>query len=156
MTSDESFRETLRIAASRVEGLQKKPHPGYPPPPPDPTPEQMRPGQPEFERVEGGSDAVLLCPGCGGDYLHHDRVEVFERKEDAETGLRVVVSAETVQADSDISANPSWRRHGFVIHFFCEHCQGWSSLSFAQHKGQTIVWGQREKAPDGGMRRKGL
>ena len=83
--------------------------------------------------------AVLLCPKCGFEYLHHDKVEVFDRIEDATTGLHVTVMSEPsrVNVDESIVGNPSSRRHGVRIEFWCEGCSERSALTLAQHKGVT-------------------
>ena len=38
--------------------------------------------EPAFEQYVDGSGELLECPACGDNYLHHERVEVFEREED--------------------------------------------------------------------------
>ena len=91
----------------------------------------------------------LECPICHQETgLHHDRVEVFERKEDALRGLHVdVTSHETlsrldppaVTTDENMEGNPSSRRNGVAIYFWCEHCSKESKLTIAQSKGTTIV-----------------
>jgi hypothetical protein len=87
---------------------------------------------------------VLRCPFCEGDYLHHVRVEVFERSEDEPNGLHVSIAGKTARIDSDLAGNPSSRRHGLKIYFRCEMCARTSVLSLAQHKGQTHL-----EAPNG-------
>ena len=47
--------------------------------------------EPKFNPPVNGYDAELLCPKCRSEYLHHYRTEVFERKEDAQKGLHVIV-----------------------------------------------------------------
>ena len=97
-----------------------------------------------------GDSANLPCPRCGSDYLHHRGVTAFDRSEDAETVLRTSVGvgktsvALVPQADS---GNPSVRRDGLVIQFWCEHCNGGDDgdstieLTLAQHRGATeIAW----------------
>ncbi len=86
-----------------------------------------------------GNGPELLCPNCGSNYMHHDKVEVCERTEDATTGLRVVVEEGRVTTDSNLAGNPSSRRHGLVIHFSCEGCHARSAIEIAQHKGNTEV-----------------
>ena len=73
------------------------------------------------------------------NYMHHDRVEVFERSEDAQNGLHFSVSGSKATVDTSLDGNPSMRRDGISITFWCEGCHGISSLSFAQHKGVTLV-----------------
>ena len=82
--------------------------------------------------------AELVCPSCGGSLLHHDRVDVFERVEDAASGLRVSVANDSVLTDTAMGGNPSSRRHGVSIRFWCETCAAISALSIAQHKGSTL------------------
>ena len=94
--------------------------------------------------------ANLLCPRCGNSYLHHRGVVAYDRSEDAETVLKtsVEVGKTTVQlvAQAD-SGNPSSRRDGLVIQFWCENCGGGDDgssvieLTVAQHKGETeVAW----------------
>jgi len=94
--------------------------------------------------------ANLLCPRCGNSYLHHRGVVTYDRSEDAETVLRtsVGVGKTTVQLIAQAgSGNPSSRRDGLVIQFWCEHCGGGDDgssvieLTVAQHKGETeLAW----------------
>jgi hypothetical protein len=95
--------------------------------------------QPKFNPPQGGSPAVLLCPNCGFDYLHHYRVEVFERKEDEEKGVHVLVEQGKAVIDQNLSGNPSSRRDGLRIQFACEGCSARPVLTIAQHKGNTHV-----------------
>lgn len=100
---------------------------------------------------------LLCCPACSGDYLHHFRVDNYMRKEDDQIGTHLASGdlspkikinppeeglqddLENVSMDKDMSENPSFRRHGLIISFFCECCGKISKLKIAQHKGQTIV-----------------
>jgi len=91
-----------------------------------------------------GNCAVLRCPRCRGDFdhLHQGRVEVFERREDAERVCRTTVDRKTTDLDylpNDESGNPSSRRQGLRIHFECEGCGDGLILNIGQHKGQTLV-----------------
>ena len=83
--------------------------------------------------------AVLMCPSCGGRELHHDRVDVFERPEDAACGVHVSVANNQAAFDTAIADNPSPRRHGLVIEFWCEGCEDRSALLIWQHKGSTMI-----------------
>jgi hypothetical protein len=83
---------------------------------------------------------VLHCPSCGSDYLHHELIEVFERREDATYGLHVAIDNGRMRADTDVSVgNPSSRRDGLTVDFWCEGCWKISRLSIAQHKGNTWI-----------------
>jgi hypothetical protein len=86
-----------------------------------------------------GSGALLECPACGGDYLNHVKIEIFEREEDANTGIHVSVTNDQITTDKDLVGNPSKRRHGLYICFKCEHCSATPVLTIAQHKGNTWV-----------------
>jgi hypothetical protein len=99
---------------------------------------------------------TLVCPGCGGDYLHQRAVTAYNRDEDAKH-TRVTVVAETGFSDhivrSERCDNPSSRRDGIAITFTCENCHEGGSddgpaffdtpleLTIAQHKGHTeFAW----------------
>ena len=41
--------------------------------------------------------------------------------------------------DTSVTGNPSRRRHGLKIYFWCEGCSSKSELSVSQHKGVTSV-----------------
>ena len=87
-------------------------------------------------------DGVLVCPNCGFDYLHHGRVEVFNRRcEDAEDGFHCTVWSSSADSDHNMRGNPSTRRDGVLIHI--EECEGCEcppvALAIYQHKGQTFI-----------------
>jgi hypothetical protein len=98
-------------------------------------------------------DNALLCPECGGNNLHHGAVTKYSGTEDAEH-IRVT------RAEGDVfssiitpriaSGNPSSRRGGIVLEFWCENCHGeWGGrpahhihnfrLQIQQHKGTTYL-----------------
>lgn len=89
-------------------------------------------------------DGELLCPCCGENHLHQGVVEVYSRDtEDAPSRVAVIVE------DGDLfcgpekpvlaHGNPSSRRQGLRIGFWCEICDKQPSLTIAQHKGVTYV-----------------
>jgi hypothetical protein len=82
-------------------------------------------------------DKELRCSGCGEPNLHHERVDIYERPEDAEKGLHVAVYSMEATVDNDISGNPSRRRDGLKITLYCEHCPKTTILAIYQHKGTT-------------------
>jgi len=88
---------------------------------------------------------VLLCPLCRSEWLHHGPVAVFEReggKEDAPRTLKTRIAGRLTNCSiikSEISGNPSCRRNGITVTFWCEGCRGYSDLTLAQHKGQTFI-----------------
>jgi len=109
--------------------------------------------------------SMLCCPRCGEIYLHHEGVISYDRSEDAEkvvktTTLSPVTDAEDVKATTtsvevtDGIGNPSDRRHGLAIAFWCECCSFDDDpndlgnairsgrrieLTIAQHKGSTHI-----------------
>jgi hypothetical protein len=93
----------------------------------------------QFESYQEGFGGELQCPACGFNYLHHEKVEIFERNEDEEKGLHVTVENGVVTTDMNLSGNPSARRHGLTIQFWCEGCEAKPVLSISQHKGNTWV-----------------
>jgi len=95
--------------------------------------------QPSFGSYDEGYGADLLCPQCGSHNLHHEKVEVFECGEDAKHGVHIIVAEGKAEMDTSLTGNPSRRRHGLNIHFWCENCSAKSILSISQHKGSTLV-----------------
>lgn len=103
------------------------------------------PGRPPA-RPRIDTDRWLHCPKCQQmGNLHHDTVQVFNRStEDSDSGLLVTVQELAVQATSvagvvSYPRNPSTRRDGVSIHFWCECCNLDAELVIAQHKGNTII-----------------
>jgi hypothetical protein len=116
----------------------------------------------DYKEIEFDGDA-LRCPHCGNQYLHQTRVEVFTRA--YEDGPSFGVNIENGNSNNRIeSSNPSDRRQGLLVHFFCEHCcgcppeqipntqakPGWQyrskneyeipmALAVYQHKGATLL-----------------
>ena len=93
----------------------------------------------KFGNREGDLGSELKCPECGSSNLHHKEVEVFERHEDARTGLHVQVNDNKALTDGNMEANPSPRRQGILIHFSCEKCPTKPVLKIFQHKGTTYM-----------------
>lgn len=102
--------------------------------------------------VEDRDDVrVLLCPNCGSTYLHQTDVAVFLRHEDEDQVKVVTVtdSAHEAVIANNISLNPSPRRYGLRISFWCEECDGGATddepsnrvpdLAIYQHKGETYI-----------------
>ncbi len=98
--------------------------------------------------IIANESGALICP-IGGrcEGMHHSGVKVFDRNEDEDTGLFVHVREQTVQVATKIpEGNPSLRRGGLVLGFWCELCGGSAELCIAQHKGWTYVaWRNLDK-----------
>lgn len=97
----------------------------------------------------------LMCPLCGGENMHHERVQLFVRDAEDRDGMLVTVGAtgdidgrkytpQGMVLNRMASKEMPGRRDAIHIHFWCEQCEGKSVLHIAQHKGLTLVsWTQR-------------
>lgn len=83
----------------------------------------------------------LLCPACDSEYITYNAVHIFNRKEDAKYGHHVTVYDGEIHQDGYMTDNPSPRRGGIRLKFYCEMCGGSFYLVLAQHKGTTqVLW----------------
>lgn len=88
----------------------------------------------------------LCCPKCGGAHLHHELVVVSQRFEDEDTCLQVSVgNRQCSVSEEGNNLNPSSRRHGLSIRFWCEICQAKPKLSIAQHKNSTKMYWETDQ-----------
>jgi hypothetical protein len=89
----------------------------------------------------GDCHGRLICPHCEDEEsnLHHNIVEIYNREEDAATGTHVSVSGKHIQIDDNIELNPSPRREGIAVSFWCEQCCEASILEIIQHKGMSYM-----------------
>ena len=86
----------------------------------------------------------LECPLCGDAYgLHQGALEVWNRVEDQQVpGIRI---EEQGEVSSPTGVNPSYRRNGVRIEFWCEQCsvkhedEPVAALLMWQHKGTSYV-----------------
>lgn len=84
-------------------------------------------------------EKAFKCPSCGGENLHHDAVDVYFRNhEDAPEGMFIRCADDTSIKSISPEGNPSYRRNGLVISFWCETCDDKSQLAIQQHKGTTF------------------
>ena len=100
----------------------------------------------EIEMTASGEfTSDLICPRCGGSYLHHIGADFYERGEDQpqEVVISVIHGQTTTKIESAAStSNPSSRRNGMAIRFACEFCSdehGLLELTIAQHKGMSEI-----------------
>lgn len=109
--------------------------------------------RPEFASGHGrANQPVLECPSCGFGFMHQCGVEVFARdEEDAERGYHVSVDySDGVNLTSGVETddgNPSRRRDGIKIKFWCEDCRNKSNpyvLVIKQHKGNEYMHWEME------------
>lgn len=95
--------------------------------------------EPELEDMDHDY-ALLKCPACKGvEGLHHCGVEIYDRNEDAEKCRLVSVGDDVCVTEADNYGNPSGRRSGIRVHFWCELCGTVTALTIAQHKGTTEI-----------------
>lgn len=86
--------------------------------------------------------AVLICPRCQADTLHQGKVVVYDRAEDGAGVVRTEIDGSSVMVDAAASndGNPSARREGLAINFWCEGCgEAPLQLTIAQHEGSTEI-----------------
>lgn len=84
---------------------------------------------------------ALVCPCCSEHYLHHGTITVFDRGEDDERGLATTLNDGSVRVVTDLAGNPSSRRDGMRIQFWCEYSQRTDiALVIQQHKGATLMY----------------
>ena len=100
---------------------------------------------PQFDYTYYGNPRIddtpqLRCPNCGENYTHHTTTHVFYRaREDAEHGQHVSAGGPETRITTDMDGNPSERRDGIVIEFWCEICASLFEMRIAQHKGATLI-----------------
>ena len=96
----------------------------------------------EIKTVDLGGAADLLCPRCGADNLHHGAVTTYDRAEDGKAVIETKVDGSSIAVDASSTGidNPSGRRDGLVIDFWCEQCGNAPiQLCIGQHKGSTEI-----------------
>lgn len=89
---------------------------------------------------------ALVCPWCGGTTISYEVVTVFDRAEDAPHVRETAIEGDSIESKVVVAAtsdNPSPRRNGVTLYFYCEDCdpgrdEGFT-LEIAQHKGQTLI-----------------
>ena len=97
-----------------------------------------------------GAGQHLLCPRCGGEYMHQSRVVVKNREDGREDGSGAAVTiAGTGATVVPLPAGlMDGRRQSLWIEFVCEFCVGGLWLCMEQHKGHThMTW--EKHAPRG-------
>ena len=109
-------------------------------------------GKPLLRFIETLEHGMLNCPYCQNLNIHQTKVEVFDREEDREDETYTVVEykrAETGLINDNVkNKNPSDRRQGLLITFYCETCDDIPVLAIAQHKGITYIdWYANDSLP---------
>ena len=88
-------------------------------------------------------EETVPCAHCESVYTHHDEVSVFSRKhEDSDNGATFTINSQRASRSTcykRMGDNPSSRRDGLTIEYWCETCGMYSRICIAQHKGQTFL-----------------
>ena len=82
------------------------------------------------------------CTHCGETVTHHDKIEVFNKLEGDNLCEHFIIDFDhCTHRKSWVShtQNPSSRRHGISVYYWCELCGGRSILGISQHKGSTQI-----------------
>lgn len=84
---------------------------------------------------------TLICPECGLENLHQEKVEsVFRDREDYD-GTHVSHNKGGVLITRKVDGDIGGRREIAHIHFSCEHCPNKIyKLTIQQHKGATYLY----------------
>jgi len=101
-------------------------------------------------KIELPEEWSLCCPNCGDAYgLHHDKITIWNRRREDHDGVRFTIKGTSLtsklfaggDSPQGPKENPSKRRDGLVIEFWCEHCPDIKpiNLRIAQHKGITLM-----------------
>ena len=116
-------------------------------------------GKPLLRFIETLEHGMLNCPYCQNLNIHQTKVEVFDREEDREDETHTVVEYKRAErtvptglikfnAENVKKKNPSDRRQGLLITFYCETCDDIPVLAIAQHKGLTYIdWYANDSLP---------
>jgi hypothetical protein len=91
--------------------------------------------------VARDGENALRCPTCDYEFMHHGRVTVYDRAEDAKNVTKTIIDdnrTSITTVPSARSGNPSSRRNGLAIRFWCEGCEETSELMIEQTKGRTF------------------
>lgn len=92
-------------------------------------------------------ETTLKCANCEEEYTHVRGLVWFRRGEDEENCSTLIADfcgQATIETKNDF--NPSLRRDGLRIIYWCECCHEFSSMNIVQHKGNTFV--SKEKCPE--------
>lgn len=89
---------------------------------------------------DGKFGCLFRCPYCGGNYLSHALIYVFNRKsEDSVDGLAIEIAHQKIRLACGMESNPSPHRNAILAELWCEQCGETANLAIHQHKGQTFI-----------------
>lgn len=94
-------------------------------------------------------ESKLACPSCKNHdgMTHQEHVEVYMREHDmfpGAPGRRYWIDTFSMETDTNMTNNPSWRRDGIRIYFSCENCGAGQGIPFneiliSQDSGNTFI-----------------
>ena len=97
-------------------------------------------------QISVDDNLAVKCNNCGGFCLHHFRTEVYNRDSEDECFGTMSITDDAppecvkdMKFETSFSNNPSPRRNGIRIYFYCEWCPKVSVLDIIQHKGSTYI-----------------
>jgi hypothetical protein len=88
--------------------------------------------------------SVLLCPQCGGDVFHIERVDVAARPNGVGSREKQTFVSLTPRTEKEIFASPDFVGQDAIGHYvsllgWCSFCGETSAVSFIDEDGRTIV-----------------
>jgi hypothetical protein len=84
-------------------------------------------------------DGSMACPLCGEEWTHVDEVVMGGRAREDGPVTTTRVGPDGLVKSQTVSASGGGRRHIVALIGNCETCQGNFSITFQQHKGQTLI-----------------
>lgn len=84
-------------------------------------------------------DGSMACPLCGEEYTHVDDVIMNGRAREDGPVTATRVGSDGLVKSQTVGAPDGGRRHSITLVGSCETCQGNFSITFQQHKGQTLI-----------------
>ena len=95
-----------------------------------------------MKAIKVNSENEILCPVCGGNFLHHSSVNVFTRDSEDGPGTSALSTHEGISITRKDDKEIYGRRDAIQIEFWCESCGENASpkrLIINQHKGNTLI-----------------
>lgn len=80
----------------------------------------------------------LACPACKEPYTHHIGTVIFNRPGEDQPP-KLITDCRDDYILRWLPDNPSARRDGIRILFWCESCRAVFEMTIAQHKGNTYL-----------------
>ena len=101
-----------------------------------------------MQYINEGMSKFIRCP-CEDSQetafgnLHQEKIEIYPENEDQPLSVALSIPASGGKLIAETipirKPNPSARRQGIRITFWCEHCDRRPELCISQHKGNTEI-----------------